>query len=64
MNCRVCQREIPEGSAYCLFCGAPQSQVPKRLFRSTRERQLLGVCAGFAEYWEVDPTLVRAGYAV
>lgn len=25
---------------------------------------IAGVCAGIADYFEVDPTLVRVGYAV
>ena len=36
---------------------------PKRLYRSNN-RMLAGVCAGLAEYFNIDPTLVRAGYAV
>lgn len=36
---------------------------PKRLYRSNN-RMLAGVCAGIAEYFNIDPTLVRAGYAV
>ena len=30
-----------------------------RLYRSTRERMIAGVCGGIAEYFNVDPTLVR-----
>lgn len=36
---------------------------PKRLYRSNN-RMLAGVCAGIAEYFNIDPTLVRAVYAV
>lgn len=36
---------------------------PKRLYRSSN-RMLAGVCAGIAEYFNIDPTLVRAVYAV
>ncbi|HHY35233.1 MAG TPA: PspC domain-containing protein [Firmicutes bacterium] len=36
----------------------------KRLYRSTKDRRILGVCGGLAEYFEVDPTLVRLGVAV
>ena len=32
---------------------------PKRLYRSKRERMLCGVCGGIAEYFNVDPTLIR-----
>ncbi|MDH6358048.1 PspC domain-containing protein [Parabacteroides sp. PF5-9] len=33
----------------------------KRLYRS-RNKMIAGVCAGFAEYFDLDPTLVRVGY--
>jgi phage shock protein C len=32
----------------------------KRLYRSGREKILGGVCGGLAEYFGVDPTIVRA----
>lgn len=32
----------------------------KKLRLSKRNRIFLGVCGGFAEYFNVDPTLVRA----
>lgn len=35
----------------------------KRLTKSS-DRMLAGVCGGIAEYFGVDPTLVRAGYAI
>ncbi|POR01780.1 hypothetical protein AU468_07435 [Alkalispirochaeta sphaeroplastigenens] len=31
----------------------------KKLYRSRRDRKLLGVCGGIAEYFGVDSTLVR-----
>ena len=31
----------------------------KRLYRSRRDKILGGVCAGIAEYFNVDPVLVR-----
>ncbi len=30
----------------------------KRLYKS-QDKKLLGVCGGFAEYFDVDPTVVR-----
>lgn len=33
--------------------------VKKRLFRSKKDRILGGVCAGVADYLDVDPTIVR-----
>ncbi len=34
----------------------------KRLTKSN-DKMLAGVCAGIADYFELDPTLVRVGYA-
>ena len=34
----------------------------KKLTRSN-EKMLAGVCAGIAEYFDIDPTLVRVCYA-
>jgi phage shock protein C len=32
---------------------------PKRLYRSRDNRMISGVCAGLAEYLDVDPTIIR-----
>ena len=31
----------------------------KRLYRSKDDRMISGVCAGLAEYIDIDPTIVR-----
>lgn len=31
----------------------------KRLYRSRTDRQIAGVCGGLAEYFDLDPLLVR-----
>lgn len=36
----------------------------KRLYRSTDDKQVLGVCSGLARYFGVDPTLVRLAVVV
>ncbi|HTP12536.1 MAG TPA: PspC domain-containing protein [Bacteroidota bacterium] len=36
----------------------------KRLYRSPREKMLGGVCGGLAEYFEVDPVLIRILFVV
>lgn len=36
----------------------------KRLYRSTYDRMLCGVCGGIAEYFQLDPSLVRLGWAL
>lgn len=36
----------------------------KKLYRSTDERWLAGVCGGLGKYFNVDPTLVRVIFLV
>ena len=31
----------------------------KKLRRSTKDKKILGVCAGFAEYFDIDVTIMR-----
>lgn len=35
----------------------------KKLYRST-DKKISGVCAGVAEYFDIDPTIVRVIYAL
>jgi len=74
MTCPNCQKEIADGSKFCYNCGAkmpgdaagapatappPMYAAPKKLVRSTNDRKLGGVCAGLADYFDIDTTLVR-----
>lgn len=36
----------------------------KRLTRSYDDRMIAGVCGGLADYFDLDPTLVRVGYVL
>jgi len=36
----------------------------KRLYKSKVDRKICGVCGGIAEYFNVDPTLVRVGWVL
>lgn len=36
--------------------------MEKKLYKSSKDRKLAGVCGGFAEYFGLDSTLVRIGY--
>ena len=31
----------------------------KKLYRSNTDRKLCGVCGGLAEYFDIDPTIIR-----
>lgn len=33
--------------------------MKKRLYKSSQGKKILGVCAGIAEYFDVDPVLIR-----
>lgn len=35
------------------------TETVKRLYRSSKERMIGGVCGGLGEYFAVDPTLIR-----
>jgi phage shock protein C len=70
MVCNSCQRNIADGSRFCYNCGARQVVTgapdvasvtggPKKLMRSSADKKLGGVCAGLAEYFDMDVTLVR-----
>jgi len=70
MVCPKCQKEVAEGSKFCYNCGAqlagqaaPQANSyaapAKRLMRSSRDKKIGGVCAGLADYFDLDPTIVR-----
>ena len=36
----------------------------KRLYKSSTNKMIAGVCGGIAEYFDLDPTLVRLGWVV
>lgn len=36
-----------------------ENREPKRLYRSSTDTVLTGVCGGLAEYSQLDPTIVR-----
>ncbi|MEW6033703.1 MAG: PspC domain-containing protein [Chloroflexota bacterium] len=38
--------------------------MAKRFYRSTTERKIWGVCGGLADYFAMDPTLVRVIFVV
>lgn len=33
--------------------------MKKRLYKSSTDKMLFGVCGGVAEYFDIDPTIVR-----
>ena len=33
--------------------------MEKKLYRSQNDKKLCGVCGGIAEYFDIDPTVIR-----
>ena len=38
--------------------------MKKRLHRSNENKVIAGVCGGIAEYFDMDPTLIRLGWVL
>jgi phage shock protein C len=61
MYCNYCGKVIPDDANLCAYCGTRVSGVVarKRLVRPRNGRKVAGVCIGFAEYYDLDVTIVR-----
>ena len=62
--CPRCMRELPAEARYCPICGTRVAGAPRDLRRRRANQQLAGVCSGLADYFDLDPTLVRVLYTV
>ena len=66
MFCPHCGKESTDRVNFCCHCGTSFSSPPaprKVLSRSRTNRKIAGVCAGFADYLDIDPSLVRILWA-
>src|ERR1700752_3683864 len=61
MYCNYCGKVIQDDANVCSYCGVRvgPSQARSRLMRPRNGRKIAGVCLGFAEYFDIDVTLVR-----
>ena len=72
MFCTKCGTQLPESVKFCSSCGKPTefgygsgaAEMPrvvpvKRLRRIKSQKKIAGVCAGFADYFDTDITLMR-----
>jgi phage shock protein C len=70
MFCTQCGSRLGDSARFCTACGRPAATgqpgldagvlpAPRRLRRIISEKKIAGVCAGFAEYFDTDITLMR-----
>lgn len=71
MFCTQCGTRLDDNARFCTLCGKPVSEpaeaaaqtgpVPavRRLHRDMAHKKIAGVCAGFAEYFDTDISLMR-----
>jgi phage shock protein C len=60
--CTSCGKPLGAGQPGAESAGASfgfAAAAPKKLHRITSQKKIAGVCAGFAEYFDTDVTLMR-----
>lgn len=66
MYCNYCGKVIQNDANVCAYCGirVGASLARTKLVRPRAGRKVAGVCLGFAEYFDLDVTLVRVVWLV
>lgn len=66
MYCTQCGTSLDDSARFCTTCGRPVGAVElppaaprRRLRRIVAQKKIAGICAGFAEYFDTDVTLMR-----
>jgi phage shock protein C len=66
MFCTKCGTKLEDSARFCTSCGRPATvepvvshAAPKKLRRILAGKKMAGVCNGFADYFDMDVTLMR-----
>lgn len=64
MYCNNCGKSIPDDANLCAYCGkrVGVTAEPRRLVRPPKgspARKIAGVCAAFANYFDLDVMIIR-----
>jgi phage shock protein C len=70
MYCNHCGKQIQDDANLCAYCGRQVGYVPtppQKMMRPPKgspDRKIAGVCAAFAEYFDIDVTIVRVVWLI
>lgn len=66
MYCNYCGKVIQDDANVCAYCGVRVGAAlgRTRLVRPRHGRKIAGVCLGFAQYFDIDVTVVRVVWLI